>query len=630
MEMAPTSETPETVHETAYEDAENCSALDSLFAAVEALVSDTSSLPPRAPVIRSLSDTAAQIISCNAEIHSRQDPNPLSTAHPGTLRRFPLLMCKPRDPEAVIAEANPAKRKLPARKLPVRKLPARKLPDESADASSASDDDPTDAACFEVDRILKKRTRRGKVEYKVQWKGFSHEHDSWLPFENFTDRNPETSIVFAFEKLTAGTSRNPTAFVAPADTPQVLNVSSSDTKCYRTCSKCNVSMTINNIGRHVCFKTSKDRDNTETCPKCERTFFASHFVSHHCEGRQKEVASKEVPVVDNRLDEAAELQVVMPKTKQPLTVTSTAVSWKQKAEHAMSQPTPVQELRALLESGRELEGALPEIDEIEQRLDTAEQWCDQVKDLFRGKRSNKTLAEAMGFEYIVKYQMVRSEQSQLAAQQCVCRKVKTLWMVKCDQCHESFHGKCVNISKVALQQQVAFKCPVCYVKENLPYPHDCQKPHGTRPTYAEVKGLLESADSLLVQCDEREMIAYAIRKADEWEPRMKAALEQQGHANELSLDQLEAILAETTTWPLQVDKTENLVIAIHLRKKDAMLAAPKRPTLAQVPQLASRTVPRLAFMSICCHRLRRCFQSSNPRCVILIYTERQNSTIYRS
>jgi hypothetical protein len=123
------------------------------------------------------------------------------------------------------------------------------------------------------------------------------------------------------------------------------------------------------------------------------------------------------------------------------------------------------------------------------------------------------------------------------------------------------------------------------------------------------------------------MIAYAIRKADEWQARMKAALEQQGHAKELSLDQLEAILAETTTWPLQVDKTENLVIAIHLRKKDAMLAAPKRPTLAQVPQLVSRTVPRLAFMSICCHRLRRCFQSSNPRCVILIYTERQNSTI---
>ena len=556
MEMAPTSETLETAHETAYEDADNCSALDSLFAAVEALVSDTSSLPPRAPVIRSLSDTAAQIISCNAEIHSRQDPNPLSTAHPGTLRRFPLLMCKPRDPEVVIAETNPAKRKLPACKLPARKLPARKLPDESAHASSASDDDPTDAACFEVDRILKKRTRGGKEEYKAQWKGLPHEHDLWLPFENFTDQNPETSIVFAFEKLAAGTSRNPTANVAPADTL--------------------------------------------------------------------------VPVVDNRLGEAAELQVVMPKTKEPLTVTSTVVSWKQKAEHAMSKPTPVHELRALLESGRELEGALPEIDEIEQRLDTAEQWCDQVKDLFRGKRSNKTLAEAMGFEYIVKFQMVCSEQSQLAVQQCVCRNAKNLWMVKCDECHKSFHGKCVNISKVALQQQVAFKCPVCYVKENLPYPHECQKPHGARPTYAEVKGLLESADSLLVQCDEREMIAYAIRKADEWEPRMKAALEQQGHANALSLDQFEAILAETTTWPLQVDKTENLVIAIHLRKKDAMLAAPKRPTLAQVPLLASRTVPRLAFMSICCHRLRRCSQSSNPRCVILIYTERQNSTIYRS
>jgi hypothetical protein len=44
---------------------------------------------------------------------------------------------------------------------------------------------------WEVDRILKKRLGpEGRVEYKVRWKGFVKEADSWLPAENF-DQNPE-------------------------------------------------------------------------------------------------------------------------------------------------------------------------------------------------------------------------------------------------------------------------------------------------------------------------------------------------------------------------------------------------------------------------------------------------------
>ena len=44
-------------------------------------------------------------------------------------------------------------------------------------------------------------------------------------------------------------------------------------------------------------------------------------------------------------------------------------------------------------------------------------------------------------------------------------------------------------------------------------------------------------------------------------------------------------MAEPTTWPIQVEKTDDLVIAINLRRKEALLGVPKPPTLAQVSRL---------------------------------------------
>ena len=47
---------------------------------------------------------------------------------------------------------------------------------------------------------------------------------------------------------------------------------------YRTCPKCKVSMTANNLSRHVCCESKK----TETCPNCELTFFATSLEGHVC------------------------------------------------------------------------------------------------------------------------------------------------------------------------------------------------------------------------------------------------------------------------------------------------------------------------------------------------------------
>jgi hypothetical protein len=48
---------------------------------------------------------------------------------------------------------------------------------------------------------------------------------------------------------------------------------------YRTCPKCNISVTANNQARHGCARDKK----TAACPTCELTFHASHFENHICE-----------------------------------------------------------------------------------------------------------------------------------------------------------------------------------------------------------------------------------------------------------------------------------------------------------------------------------------------------------
>ncbi|XP_028392347.1 chromodomain Y-like protein 2 [Dendronephthya gigantea] len=46
--------------------------------------------------------------------------------------------------------------------------------------------DPDDQI-FEVEKILSKRKKRGKVEFLVQWRGYGPEEDSWEPEENLFD-----------------------------------------------------------------------------------------------------------------------------------------------------------------------------------------------------------------------------------------------------------------------------------------------------------------------------------------------------------------------------------------------------------------------------------------------------------
>ena len=75
-----------------------------------------------------------------------------------------------------------------------------------------------DTSLHEVESVVKERTRRGKKEVLVKWKGWGHEHNSWVPKANYNKASRDLDRVL---HPTAETTQRKSAAIPAVDpTPQ--------------------------------------------------------------------------------------------------------------------------------------------------------------------------------------------------------------------------------------------------------------------------------------------------------------------------------------------------------------------------------------------------------------------------
>ncbi|KAL8608981.1 hypothetical protein ACOMHN_062864 [Nucella lapillus] len=70
---------------------------------------------------------------------------------------------------------------------------------------------------FAAERILKKRTRKGKPEYLVKWKGWSPRYNTWEPEENILDQRLIESFKVSCQRESSGSGKRHKAKKIPAE-----------------------------------------------------------------------------------------------------------------------------------------------------------------------------------------------------------------------------------------------------------------------------------------------------------------------------------------------------------------------------------------------------------------------------
>jgi len=60
-------------------------------------------------------------------------------------------------------------------------------PDEKAEAPPTPLSNEKGEPLYIVDKIVGERTKRGKTLFKIRWKGYGPQHDSWEPAKEFED-----------------------------------------------------------------------------------------------------------------------------------------------------------------------------------------------------------------------------------------------------------------------------------------------------------------------------------------------------------------------------------------------------------------------------------------------------------
>uniref|UniRef100_U5EYY0 Putative polycomb n=1 Tax=Corethrella appendiculata TaxID=1370023 RepID=U5EYY0_9DIPT len=164
----------------------------------------------------------------------------------------------------------------------------------------------TDDRVYAAERIMKKRTRCGKIEYRVKWKGWSQRHNTWEPEENILD----VRLIDMFEKSLRGSS------TPKRKKKQIIEDSDDDD---------------NTIISTAAATTSTQHVKTETESKHQ---IQQQISQQH--QQQQQVPIKDI--VENIKKEKEEIKIKKESTNSLKSSSSTNSTSKEKHHHQTSAP----------------------------------------------------------------------------------------------------------------------------------------------------------------------------------------------------------------------------------------------------------------------------------------------------
>lgn len=119
---------------------------------------------------------------------------------------------------------------------------------ESSNEDEVSESEPISELKYEVEEIVNRRTRANKIEYRVKWKGYPTEDNSWEPISNLTEASDAIALYEAKDKeiqeRVAKDSRlNSLRSASSSSKPQVHSVVTKEEPANVTPTRCEATTT---------------------------------------------------------------------------------------------------------------------------------------------------------------------------------------------------------------------------------------------------------------------------------------------------------------------------------------------------------------------------------------------------
>lgn len=160
------------------------------------------------------------------------------------------------------------------------------------------------------------------------------------------------------------------------------------------------------------------------------------------------------------------------------------------AKDVIGRPS-VDKVRGLLNKISALPIEMQSGQKLEREVKRVDEWCKQVRDIFKPVRNNQSIEELMNEIDSSALTITKAALTERTGVYCLCRMQESGRMAACDMCHEWYHVACLRLPSRKTAPDASFICPIC--DPTQPIYHLTKE----RPTLDQLVDLAADAESLM-------------------------------------------------------------------------------------------------------------------------------------